>query len=215
MVYASRARSITNWCCRSLSGALTALRTALYKTPQLALCAGVHIAHPRDYRVGLVIEIQAVRDEFLDLDFRGRSIEGPAAAGTPTFASIVSAGFGRTSAFRAPVASAGPRPASLATGSRTTIFSRRTILTGCAATGSAPAALAFALRSLLLRGVLLRSVLLRSILLRGLRLRRFGRRGLRFRSFRYGLCRRDWCCYRLFLLVLFLLVHAISLCLGG
>src|SRR5579885_1965418 len=52
--------------------------------PQLALGARIHVAHARHDGVGLVVEIQAVGDQLIELDFR-RSLEG-ASSRTPAFA---------------------------------------------------------------------------------------------------------------------------------
>ncbi len=50
------------------------------QAPQLALGAGVHVAHAADDAVRLVIQIEAVRHEFFQLDF-GRSLGTSAVAG--------------------------------------------------------------------------------------------------------------------------------------
>src|SRR5436305_9790654 len=40
------------------------------QAPQLALRAGIHVAHPRNNHVSLIIQIQAIGDQFLELDVR-------------------------------------------------------------------------------------------------------------------------------------------------
>src|SRR6266851_8386096 len=39
---------------------------------QLALGAGIHIAHPADNRVGLVVQIKAIADQLLEFDLRSK-----------------------------------------------------------------------------------------------------------------------------------------------
>jgi hypothetical protein len=49
------------------------------ETAKLALGSGVHIAHAHDDDVGLVVEIEAVRDQLFELDIDG-AVEGASAA---------------------------------------------------------------------------------------------------------------------------------------
>src|SRR5512141_2368657 len=62
----------------------------IIQAAELALGARIHVAHAGDDGVGLVVEIQAVGDQFFQLDLR-RHLKRPAAAGTvaaPVTASI-------------------------------------------------------------------------------------------------------------------------------
>jgi hypothetical protein len=125
----------------------------------------------------LVIEIQAVRDQFFDFDFRG-SIEGTETAGTSAFAAIISASF-RTAAFRPTVSAVGTTVAAAgattlttagaAAGARAAIFSGRAILTRGTIALSTAAARLVALGRLLFGGIRLRRFGLGRVGLRGLR----------------------------------------------
>jgi hypothetical protein len=59
----------------------------IVQSTELTLCAGIHIAHATDYDVGLIVEIEAISNELLDVDF-GRSLAAPitrtSTAGTTT-----------------------------------------------------------------------------------------------------------------------------------
>src|SRR5258708_30791343 len=49
---------------------------------QLALGAGIHIAHARHHRVRMIVQIQAVADQLFDIDLRW-TFKRPSATGTP------------------------------------------------------------------------------------------------------------------------------------
>src|SRR5258708_19506837 len=55
----------------------------IVETPQLALGPGVHVAHAAYHSVRLVVEIQRIRDQFLDIHV-GRAIEPGAVTATAT-----------------------------------------------------------------------------------------------------------------------------------
>jgi hypothetical protein len=59
----------------------------IVETAQLALSAGVHIAHAADHAVRLIVEIQRIGDQFFDIDFR-RPFEAAPIATTPVVSSI-------------------------------------------------------------------------------------------------------------------------------
>jgi hypothetical protein len=48
----------------------------IVETAQLALGAGVHVAHPADYAMGLIVQIQRIGNQFLDIDL-GRAFKAP------------------------------------------------------------------------------------------------------------------------------------------
>ncbi len=53
---------------------------------KLALCAGIHIAHPAHNDMSLIVEIETVCDQFLDIDLRGAfaaPVTGSTSAGPP------------------------------------------------------------------------------------------------------------------------------------
>jgi hypothetical protein len=102
------------------------------KTPELALGAGIHIAHAADNAVGLVVQVQAIGDQFFQLDFgegiEARTVAIAATAGTPV-ATTVTAALTTISTGPATATGSTARPA-FATGSATTgrtAFTRRAI----------------------------------------------------------------------------------------
>src|SRR5216684_4439653 len=60
----------------------------IIETPQLALGPGVHVAHAAYHSVRLVVEIQRIRDQFLDIHV-GRAFEPASIAPTPALVATV------------------------------------------------------------------------------------------------------------------------------
>jgi hypothetical protein len=58
---------------------------SVVETPQLALCAGVHVTHAGNDRVRLIVEIKTVADQFFEIDF-SRTFETAVARSTITAA---------------------------------------------------------------------------------------------------------------------------------
>ena len=78
---------MTNSCWRSFSGGAIGAAHGVVKAPQLALGAGIHVAHAADDAVRLVVEIQAVGDQLLELDL-GRTFEAVAIAAAAVVAAV-------------------------------------------------------------------------------------------------------------------------------
>src|SRR5262249_23122638 len=86
--------------------------------PQLALSARIHVAHPADHAMRLVIQVEAVGNQLVQLDFR-RAVEAPALT--------VAAAFVTASL---PIISAGTSSAFSRTAALSYAFSRRPALAG-------------------------------------------------------------------------------------
>src|SRR4051812_4908016 len=66
------------------------------ETPELALGAGIHVAHSADYDVRLIIQIEAIRDEFVQVNLGrpfGPSITTARPASTTNVASTIASSF--------------------------------------------------------------------------------------------------------------------------
>jgi len=48
---------------------------SVVEAPQLALCARIHIAQTCHHRMGLVIQVQCIYDQFFEVDVRGKVAE--------------------------------------------------------------------------------------------------------------------------------------------
>src|SRR4051794_4610033 len=74
MVYARRARTI-ELVLPFRFGSARGSPHCIVEAPQLTLGSGIHVAHSADYDVGLIIQIEAIRDKFVQV-YLGRPL-GP------------------------------------------------------------------------------------------------------------------------------------------
>src|SRR5438094_503828 len=97
---------------------------------QLALGAGIHVAHASHHGVRLIVEIQAVGNQFFQLDLR-RHLKRSAAAGTsfasiPTRAPVVAASFTPVAWRTIPVRAVTGRPVATFTTATLALFTAAT-----------------------------------------------------------------------------------------
>src|ERR1700733_3647709 len=133
----------------------------IVETAQLALGAGIHVAHAADYAVRLIVEVQRIGDQFLDIDFRRAFETAPVATAAPVVTPLAPATFAATR-----------RTTPAFTIARSSTFAPLALWT------LAPPSL----RTIPLRAVPLRTITVRTVALLRLALRTGSRRCLSLRS---------------------------------